>query len=207
MSGITEDVPDLSETHLLDKEFESEEKQEEKSEDNNLVTLKDGVTVESWLGEGKDLDSSDFSGPCEIIDTDDYAQEVQIKAKNGKTAWVWKSDIKTFDTGGYTGAWGPDGKLAMLHQKELVLNANDTENFLQAVSILRSISEMLDQNALMASLNLASLQAFTTHQSYGQTLLQDVTIHAEFPNVQDHNEIELALADLVNAASQYAGRF
>lgn len=118
-----------------------------------------------------------------------------------------KYPIGSFDTGGYTGAWGPDGKLAMLHQKELVLNANDTENFLQAVSILRSISEMLDQNALMASLNLASLQAFTTHQSYGQTLQQDVTIHAEFPNVQDHNEIELALADLVNAASQYAGRF
>jgi hypothetical protein len=30
------------------------------------------------------------------------------------------------DTGGYTGDWGPDGKIAMLHQKELVLNAEDT---------------------------------------------------------------------------------
>jgi hypothetical protein len=44
-----------------------------------------------------------------------------------------------FDTGGYTGAWGTDGRLAMLHQKELVLNASDTENMLAAVDILREV--------------------------------------------------------------------
>ena len=38
-----------------------------------------------------------------------------------------------FDTGGYTGSWGPEGRLAMLHQKEIVLNAQDTENLLSAV--------------------------------------------------------------------------
>ena len=94
----------------------------------------------------------------------------------------------------------------MLHEKELVLNAEDTSNFLTAISMLRSISELLDQNALMTSLGLSSLQAFTLSQSNAQTLQQEVTIHAEFPNVQDHNEIELAFADLVNAASQYANR-
>jgi hypothetical protein len=31
-----------------------------------------------------------------------------------------------FDTGGYTGKWGPEGKLATLHEKELVLNKQDT---------------------------------------------------------------------------------
>ena len=115
-------------------------------------------------------------------------------------------ELLGFDTGGYTGAWGPEGKLAMLHEKELVLNAEDTSNFLTAISMLRSISELLDQNALITSLGLSSLQAFTLSQSNAQTLQQEVTIHAEFPNVQDHNEIELALADLVNAASQYANR-
>ena len=35
---------------------------------------------------------------------------------------------------------------------------------------------------------------------------QDVTIHAEFPNVTDHNEIEMALSNLVNTAYQYAKR-
>ena len=27
-----------------------------------------------------------------------------------------------FKTGGYTGTWGPEGKLAILHEKELILN-------------------------------------------------------------------------------------
>ena len=31
-----------------------------------------------------------------------------------------------FDTGGYTGQWGQEGKVAMLHEKELVLNKTDT---------------------------------------------------------------------------------
>jgi hypothetical protein len=39
------------------------------------------------------------------------------------------------------------------------------------------------------------------------TLQQEVTIHAEFPNVNDHNEIEIALDDLITRASQYANRF
>ena len=39
----------------------------------------------------------------------------------------------SFDTGGYTGAWGQAGKLAVLHEKELVLNKYDTENLLQAI--------------------------------------------------------------------------
>ena len=51
------------------------------------------------------------------------------------------SSIKEFDTGGYTGSWGPDGRLAMLHQKEIILNAHDTENFLKAVNIVRDISD------------------------------------------------------------------
>jgi hypothetical protein len=38
-----------------------------------------------------------------------------------------------FDTGGYTGEWGKSGKLAILHEKELVLNASDTENLLKTL--------------------------------------------------------------------------
>lgn len=34
-----------------------------------------------------------------------------------------------FDTGGYTGEWGSQGKFAMLHQKERVLNAQQTKAF------------------------------------------------------------------------------
>jgi hypothetical protein len=39
-----------------------------------------------------------------------------------------------------------------------------------------------------------------------ETLEQSVTIHAEFPNATNHNEIEEAFNNLVNRASQYANR-
>ena len=63
--------------------------------------------------------------------------------------------VMKYKTGGYTGNWpvtaysgmytgewdGPNtdsnGRLAVLHQKELVLNATDTENILDAVKIIR----------------------------------------------------------------------
>jgi hypothetical protein len=41
---------------------------------------------------------------------------------NGSTGYRAGNNLKGFNTGGYTGAWGPEGKLAVLHEKELVLN-------------------------------------------------------------------------------------
>ena len=109
-----------------------------------------------------------------------------------------------FDTGGYTGNWGPEGKLAVLHEKELVLNKEDTANFLTATNMLREISQMLDNNALVASLGAINLHAMTIGTPADQVLQQEVTIHADFPNVTDHNEIEIAIDNLINAASQHA---
>ena len=114
-----------------------------------------------------------------------------------------------FRSGGYTGSWnGPDleenGKLAFLHQKELVLNADDTENMLSAVKLIRQISQTIDLQAISqaAGLQMAPMK----YNIDGQTLQQDITIHAEFPNVSDHNEIEEALSNLVNRATQFAHR-
>ena len=94
----------------------------------------------------------------------------------------------------------------MLHEKELVLNKEDTTNFLTATSILREISQMLDNNALIASLGAINLSAMTIGTPADQVLQQEVTIHADFPNVTNHNEIELAIDNLINAASQHAYR-
>lgn len=114
--------------------------------------------------------------------------------------------LKLFDTGGYTGSWGSDGRLALLHQKELVLNSSDTENFLSAVSILRDITSQIDlQAASMSYNNILDSTRFTA-STQRDTLEQNVTIHAEFPNATDHTEIEQAFQNLSNLASQYAGR-
>lgn len=114
--------------------------------------------------------------------------------------------VRGYDTGGYTGAWGPEGKLAVLHEKEIVLNKEDTENFLGGITILREISKALDTKALLASLGTIDLTAMTVDNTADQILQQEVTIQANFPNVTDHKEIEMAIDNLINAASQYANR-
>lgn len=108
--------------------------------------------------------------------------------------------ISSFASGGYTGDW-QDGKLAVLHQKELVLNANDTENILKAVDIARIISNTI---GLATAMQLAPVNTVPTIPSTSQALDQNVHIEANFPNVSSADEIELALSNLVNEAAQYA---
>ena len=111
-------------------------------------------------------------------------------------------------SGMYTGDWGDNsGKIAVLHRKELVLNANDTENILSAVDMIRSISKTIDLNALAAGSIFASPNsAYKSSFGSRDSLEQNVHIQAEFPNVSDHNEIEEALNNLVERAAQFAGR-
>ena len=106
-------------------------------------------------------------------------------------------------TGMYTGAWGPEGRLAILHEKEIVLNKEDTKNFLHATDILRSIANVIDLNAM--SNQLANLSA-TVYSGTNGSLEQSVHIEANFPNATDRNEIEEAFNNLINTASQYANR-
>ena len=138
---------------------------------------------------------------------------INAHASNGDiySAWASRRDqlkkyyYGSFDTGGYTGEWGVDGKLALLHEKELVLNADDTANFLQAIDVVRQISDMIDLNALSSAGGLSSLFAATTSGS-DQNLQQEVHITAEFPNATDKNQITEAFNDIINLASQYANR-
>ena len=117
-----------------------------------------------------------------------------------------------FDTGGYTGAWGKEGKIAMLHEKELVLNKNDTKNMLDTVGIVRQLGTSL--SAIKSTLgdrltqytdrfnnNISGMEVSKTTS---QKLDQNVKIEANFPNVKNANEIETAFNNLVNLASQRA---
>ena len=94
----------------------------------------------------------------------------------------------------------------MLHEKELVLNAQDTENFLSAVNLVRDISRSIDLNALASQMGLGFLREAHSIMDSSQTIEQEVTIHAEFPNATNHSEIEEAFNNLINTASQYANR-
>ena len=112
-----------------------------------------------------------------------------------------------FDTGGYTGAWGDQGKLAMLHEKELVLNKDDTKNMLQMVDMIRQIdvgrleSNMFDTFfAMQQRLNNGGMAP----DGQAAPLNQNITINADFPDATDRDEIKAAFDSLVNMASQRA---
>lgn len=114
--------------------------------------------------------------------------------------------VDSYDTGGYTGNWGTsEGRLALLHQKELVLNAQDTPNILDAVGIVRDIAKAIDINALSAMVN-GGLTAATFSSGKNETLEQNVHITAEFPNAIDKHEILEAFDNVINLAAQYANR-
>lgn len=115
---------------------------------------------------------------------------------------IWKQ-LVGFRSGGYTGTWNDDGKLAFLHQKELVLNADDTENMLASIQLVRQIAKQLDFNSQQIS--TLSSSGFTVSSQDG-TLEQNVRIEASFPNATDRYEIQEAFNTLVNVASQYANR-
>ena len=113
---------------------------------------------------------------------------------------------EAFATGGYTGEWGSSGKLALLHQKELILNQDDTANMLKLVEMTRQMIAVIDTQAQQLSQGLGTPQINTHAEERQDILEQYVEIKADFPNVSSHTEIEEAISNLINTASQYANR-
>ena len=114
--------------------------------------------------------------------------------------------IARYNTGGYTGSWGPYGKLGILDEKELILDKNDTANFLASMEVLERILEIIDLQAINAQLGGALATPSIHNGNTTQTIEQSVHIEASFPGVQDRLEIEEAFNTLINKASQYANR-
>ena len=120
-------------------------------------------------------------------------------------------DAQSFDTGGYTGDFN-SSKLAFLHEKELVLNQEDTRNMLSAVSMIRAIGpalfkqiEAILDNSAIAGQNLMSskLSAGLGEFTSSNGIVQQLDITAEFPNATDQNEIREAILGLANYATQF----
>lgn len=120
--------------------------------------------------------------------------------------------LPQFDTGGYTGEWSStQGKLAVLHQKELVLNKQDTANMLEMIQMVRE----MQQNELkmrMTQLNneiqdIVKQSAQIEKIQSKDDLKQSVEMNVTFPNVNSKKEIEQALTELVNLAAQRALKY
>lgn len=140
----------------------------------------------------------------EAMVKDFQEQGVWLSDEKADSLWnKYNNTTQKYDTGGYTGEWGQDGKLAVLHQKELVLNASDTANMLDIVNIVRDIVQQIDAQALYSRGRRFDLPRIETR---AETLEQNVHIEANFPNATSHQEIEQAFDNLINLASQYANK-
>jgi hypothetical protein len=160
------------------------------------------------FGDGADQDINNWLSEHAAGDSGSY----WLTIANNPAAYSLNAMKKlmgvSFDTGGYTGDWNSlEGKLALLHEKELVLNKEDTNNILEAVDMVRKITQMIDLNALSAGTFMSDiLSAATINSSNNETLQQEVHITAEFPNATDREEIIAAFDNLTNLAMQYAGK-
>lgn len=192
---------------------------------------------QGWISYGSSTYNELFSQrEAKIKDlglTDDYAlfsggdanrYFAGLSQDGGYTAWsnktLWEQrlhalGISGYESGGYTGEFN-NGRLAILHEKELVLNQEDTRNILAAVELVRSftpdlinsIEKTLDSNVASFIGMLASrMDNSTPVASTHDTIEQTVTIeHVEFPNVTSADEINEAFATIVNDAAQWANR-
>lgn len=136
---------------------------------------------------------------------------IHVESSDSAYGWLSKEQISGYDTGGYTGTWSENtfddknGKLAILHQKELILNAQDTENLLSVVNIVRDLTESLKSGKIATLSNL--LSDFSNKSSNlhdKQQIEQNVHITAEFPAANSSAEIEAALLSLNDRAIQYS---
>ena len=117
-----------------------------------------------------------------------------------------KGKAAKFDSGGYTGDWDTsDGKFAILHEKELVLNQSDTQNLLNSVQILRDLATnaQLGMSSRLSDVEVFRSAVFNENKD---TIEQNVQITATFPNVNSKQQIEDAFNDLINLAAQRAMR-
>lgn len=147
-----------------------------------------------------------------------------VEISNGKDTKRIKTstiDLKgkpwdSYDTGGYTGDWsGGEGRFAMLHSKELVLNKEDTQNILEAVNSVRDLSNLTSSISDAISNGIANLitdalsgikttkiyDTNTTNNNESQNNIFNIA--AEFPNANDVEDIREAILSLPTLASQY----
>ena len=113
----------------------------------------------------------------------------------GSSSYLYQAVQQKFATGGYTGDWsGNDGKLAMLHKKELILNAKDTANFIE-------LKEVLASGTLDA---LSAINPANTSNISGDTYI-DITVEAELKNDYDVEQLTKKIKSEIYKDGSYRG--
>lgn len=208
------------------REIEAEKKAKEAAEkanqnkSDNAYYYVSGTGTSSKVVEVKD--DGTFRDDKSTLEDNKAYYEAKVEKTNNELTTAQKSEINnlagnmhvSFDearkmlgykTGGIADFTGPAWLDGTKQKPELVLNQQDTENFLIATDTLRDIVKAIDLNAMSNAFSLNSTPP-GLFDEYNQAVEQMVHIEASFPSVQDRNEIEAAFNNLINTASQYANR-
>lgn len=185
---------------------------------------KDNYTIDKYVYQAYDSDNmalktytftvahgTSRSSPAFLDQVRGVQRTAQMQWRN-KYAGLAFVRMESYDSGGYTGDWGSDGRLAVLHQKELVLNQEDTKNMLAAVQSIRELAPSIiaEMRARISGTAAASQSLFGSRYSGMRSafdrktteLAQSVQINADFPGVRDAIEIKEALESLVQTSAQ-----
>ena len=223
-AGDVADTSNTTEIENTDAETEITQEQEtnqgnKKLNKGDTVKLKKKDSIykyvkkEKKFSKTKDKANKNSEYNVQEVKKVNKTEYAKISAKENK--WVKKSSLKGFDTGGYTGRWNSsEGRLALLHQKELVLNAKDTENMLKMLDISRSMTSVMSSVSnkikdMMYHIDKSNhIKEMSNHKMRESELVgqleQNVHIEATFPNVSQSHEIETAFNNLINVAAQRA---
>lgn len=192
------------------------------SASGGLVTLNN-----SGYGSGQDMiEVRDSSGNLVVKSVGTNIQDIldryrnkgyRIKNYTGKGQQYNLSGYTAYATGGYTGSWSggldeQDGRLALLHQKELVLNADDTVNILKAIDMMREMVVGQDTSKLTAAItgsakSIPSQVLSTIGTTFAKMIAgvknitnsndnKNLTINADFSGVKSADEIYQAIMEL-----------
>ena len=106
--------------------------------------------------------------------------------------WIDIKKVKAFDTGGYTGDF-QGGQLAMLHSKERVLSAQQTQSFEKLVGMLGDLVEnpILQLSQFMKGMSNPMIQVNTTIEIYNNFT---VTNNTPFDQDRQDNNISQLMA-------------
>ena len=192
------------------------------STSGGLVTINN-----SGYGSGQDMvEVRDSSGNLIVKSVGTNIQDIldryrnkgyRIKNYTGKGQQYNLSGYTAYATGGYTGSWSggldeQDGRLALLHQKELVLNADDTVNILKAIDMMREMVVGQDTSKLTAAItgsakSIPSQVLSTIGTTFAKMIAgvknitnsndnRNLIINADFSGVKSADEIYQAIMEL-----------
>lgn len=177
------EAPKIEETKVEEPPKPVEVKPEKTTISEKTLTKGDTVTVKKsatrWSRDGGNgTKMSSWVPGSKFTVNKINGDEVLLYKNNSVMGWVNKKDLEGFATGGYTGEWGKDGKIAMLHEKELVLNAKDTENMLTMIKFIREIvaqNSLKKSNAREDNLGKVSYEL----QEYSSNLLHSLLLNTD----------------------------